>query len=258
MGRRTIVRGAFGSEYAWRPSWRFWERLYVRVFGFVDLPSRLRARIILPEALALHPRRILDFGCGTGCYSFFLSRDKEVRVFAVDVDSNRIRESHSIVKRLQRKNLVFLSENQNAPLSHLPAGSFDLALAIEVLSCVPHIQKSLQEICRVLKPGGYLLGHIHMLRYLRPHEVNLFNDEVILKLLEGTGFGNIQVTPTFHGMTRKICDFYEKVSHSKLFVTFLFPWLLLVSMCLELKGTPGDYRFFRAQKRKGKDDRHSA
>ena len=245
----------FGSEYAWRPSWGFWERLYVRFFGFVDLHGRLRARLILPEVLAHQPQRILDFGCGTGCYSFDLSRDPGINVCGVEMDSTRIRESDSILERLQRKNLIFSPDGLNGPLTHFPPDHFDLALAVEVFQYVPNIQETLQGIYRVLKPEGYLLGHIPLLGYLRPHEVNLFNDEVILRLLEEAGFGNIRVTPTFDSMSQKICHIYEKISHSKLFVTLLFPWLLMASKCMEVRGAQGDYRFFTAQKPKETDER---
>jgi hypothetical protein len=94
-----------------------------------------------------------------------------------------------------------------------------------------------------------------MFGYLRPHEVNLFNDEMILKLLGEAGFVNIRVTPTFNGMSKKICHIYGKISHSRLFVTLLFPWLLLASRFLEIKGAQGEYRFFTAQKPKETDER---
>jgi SAM-dependent methyltransferase len=249
----TFHFSPFGSEYAFRPVWNLWERLYVRFFGFVDLPGRLRARLILPEILACHPQTILDFGCGTGCYSFYLSRDPGVNVCGVEMDSTRIRESNSILEGLKRKNLTFSPDGQDVPLTHFPTGSFDLALAVEVLQYVPKIQETLQGIYRVLTPGGYFLGHIPMLGYLRPKEMTLFSDGVILRLLEEAGFGNIRLTPTFNGMSQKICHIYEKVSHSKLFVTLLFPWLLLAARCFEIKGNKGDYRFFTAQKPMEKD-----
>jgi ubiquinone/menaquinone biosynthesis C-methylase UbiE len=208
---------------------------------------------MIPEILACQPLNILDFGCGTGCYSFFLSRHQTVRVCGVDVDSTRIHESKTILSCLKRKNLSFFSEDRNAPLSCFPTGNFDLALAVEVLQYVYNIQDTLNEICRVLKPDGYLLGHVPTLGYLRPNEKTLFSDKVILHLLAGTGFRNIRLTPTFHGMTRKICHIYEKVSHSKMVVTFLFPWLLLASRCMEIKAAQGDYRFFTAQKARDKN-----
>jgi ubiquinone/menaquinone biosynthesis C-methylase UbiE len=249
----TFQLSPFGAEYAFRPSWSFWERLYVRVFGFVDFPGRLRARLMIPEIQARRPQNILDFGFGTGCYSFFLSRTQGVKVWGVDVDSNRIHESYSIVNRIQRKDLAFFSEGQNAPLSRFPAGSFDLALAVEVLQYVPKIQEALKGIYRVLKPGGYLLGHVPMLGRLRPTEMTLSSDKVILRLLEEAGFGNIGLTPTFNSVSQKICNIYEKISHSRLLVILLFPLLLLASRCVEIKGAQGEYRFFTAQKPIGKD-----
>jgi ubiquinone/menaquinone biosynthesis C-methylase UbiE len=249
----TFHLSPFGSEYGFRPAWNFWERLYIRVFGFVDLPGRVRARLIVREVLAHRPRRILDFGSGTGCYSFYISRDPGINVCGVEMDSTRVRESDSILERLKRENLTFSPEGQNAPLTHFPADHFDLALAIEVLQYVPNIQETLDGIYRVLKPEGYLLGHIPILGHLRAEEVTLFSDEVILRLLGEAGFGNIRVTPTFHGLTQKICHIYQKVSHSKLFVTLLYPWLLLVSRCMEVKSAQGEYRFFAAQKPMKKD-----
>jgi ubiquinone/menaquinone biosynthesis C-methylase UbiE len=251
----TFCSSPFGAEYAFRPGWKFWERLYVRAFGFVDLPGRVRARLILPEVLAHDPRKILDFGSGTGCYSFYLSRDPGINVCGVEMDSTRIRESDTILERLERKNLTFSAEGQKVPLTQFPAHSFNLALAVEVLQYVPNIQEILEGIYRVLKPEGYLLGHVPMLGYLRPHEMNLFNDEMILKMLGEAGFKNIQVTPTFNGMSRKLCRIYEKISHTKLFVSLLFPWLILASRCLKIKSTKGDYRFFTAQKPMNNDRR---
>jgi SAM-dependent methyltransferase len=248
----TFHLSPFGSEYALRPSWRFWERLYVRVFGFVDLPGRLRARLMIPEILVRHPQKILDYGCGTGCYSFYLSRDPGVNVCGVEMDSTRIGESDSILQGLKRKNLTFSPAGQNGPLIHFPPAHFDLALAVEVLQYVPEIQEALKGIYRVLKPGGYLLGHVPTLGYLRPKEMTLFRDEVILPLLEEAGFVDIRLTPTFNGQSRKICHIYEKISHSKLFVSLLFPWLLLASSWMEIKGIQGEYRFFTAQKPIGK------
>jgi ubiquinone/menaquinone biosynthesis C-methylase UbiE len=238
----------FGSEYALRPSWNLWERLYVRFFGFVDLPGRLRARLILREVLAHRPQNILDFGSGTGCYSFYLSRNPGMNVCGVEMDSTRIRESDTILERLERKNLAFSADGQKVPLTQFRAHSFDLALAVEVLQYVPNIQKTLQGIYRVLKPGGHLLGHIPMLGYLRPTEMTLFRDDVILRMLKEAGFGNIRLAPTFNGMSQKICHIYEKISHSRFLVTLLFPWLLLASKCMKVKGSQGEYRFFTAQK----------
>jgi ubiquinone/menaquinone biosynthesis C-methylase UbiE len=245
----------FGSEYSFRPAWNFWERLYIRSFGFVDLPGRLRARLILPEVMAHRPRRILDFGCGTGCYSFYLSRDPGINVCGVEMDSTRTRESDTILERLGKKNLTFSADGQKLPLAQFPAHSFDLALAVEVLQYVPDVHKTLKGIYRVLKPEGYLLGHVPMLGYLRPTEMTLFRDDLILHLLEEAGFGNIRLTPTFNGMSQKICHIYEKISHSKLFVTILFPWLLLASRFIAIKGAKGEYRFFTAQKPMEKDRR---
>ncbi len=42
----------FGSEYSESPRWGLPERLYIRFFGTVDLPSRMRARRITGVAIS--------------------------------------------------------------------------------------------------------------------------------------------------------------------------------------------------------------
>jgi SAM-dependent methyltransferase len=244
----TLLSRPFGTEYAWRPTWRLLERYYVRTFGLVDLPGRLRARVVMQESLLLHPRKVLDLGSGTGCYSFYLGRLPDVQVSGVEINNTRISESCHIAERLERNNVKFYLGTEDAHLKSFSSESFDMALAIEVLQYLPDVKLTLKEIYRVLMPGGYLLGHVPVLGHLRPTETILFDDEKIQQMLAEANFEIVRFGRTFGGIVRKLCAAYDRISRSRVLVELLFPFFLLASRPFKVEATKGDYRFFVARK----------
>ena len=243
-----LLSRPFGAEYAWRPTWGRLERYYVGTFGLVDLPGRLRARIVMQESRLLQPRKVLDLGSGTGCYSFYLGRLPEVEISGVEINNTRISESSHISNRLERNNINFYLGTENAHLKSFSSENFDMALAIEVLQYLPDVKLTLNEIYRVLKPGGHLLGHVPVLGYLRPTETILFDDKKIQHLLTEANFQIVRIAPTFSGVIRKLCAAYDRISRSRVLVELLFPFFLLASRPFKVEATKGDYRFFVARK----------
>lgn len=81
---------AFGTEYAVDPRWGSLQRRFIQFFGMVDLPTRVRARAISQILRNVSCTNFLDFGAGTGVYSFFITRDPECSGLAIDVDSDRV------------------------------------------------------------------------------------------------------------------------------------------------------------------------
>lgn len=218
------------------------------MFGLLDLPNRLRAGIVIRELNGLKAGRILDLGSGTGCYSFYLSRDLRLEVVGVEVDEGRISESSQIAKGLGRGNLKFLCGNATECVKNFSSGMFDAALAIEVLQYLSDVASILQETYRVLTPGGYLLGHVPVLGCLRPQERTLFNDDKIQHILSKANYQVVKIIPTFGGIPRKLCGLYDRLSRSRMAVGVLFPFILLASMVLQVENPNGDYRFFVARK----------
>ena len=76
-------------------------------------------------------------------------------------------------------------------------GSFDCALAVEVLQYVENPLLTLKEFCRVLTPGGCIVGHVPVLGYLREYEQTLFDDVNLPAMLRESGFEDISITGTF-------------------------------------------------------------
>jgi ubiquinone/menaquinone biosynthesis C-methylase UbiE len=98
---------------------------------------------------------ILDAGCGSCAKSVLLAK-RGFRVMgsdfsqrALDLAANTVRE-HGVADRisLQREDLTDLS---------FPNDQFKYAICWGVLMHVPHVQKALSELSRVLAPGGQLV-----------------------------------------------------------------------------------------------------
>jgi len=90
--------------------------------------------------------RVLDLGCGNGCYTAELAR-RAAYVCGVDLQMPHLKAFRQAIPRLQAaaEDLPFASE------------SFDAVTMIEVLEHTDRDSQVLKECFRVLKPGGFLV-----------------------------------------------------------------------------------------------------
>jgi len=107
----------------------------------------IRHELVSPQA-----RRILDIACGTAFYSRDLYADQNI--FYCGVDSSPVYVSYA-VKNFSGGHFI-IGDAFSLPIA---SGSFDRALSLGFLHHIDDRQVShvLQEIHRVLKPGGTLL-----------------------------------------------------------------------------------------------------
>jgi SAM-dependent methyltransferase len=115
-----------------------------------------RRRIVL-ALLAAHlsrreggGRRILDLGCGTGTMLAHLRRFGEVQ--GVDADERAVKFCRS-----RGEDRVQLLRARTLPF---PDHTFDLVTALDVLEHIEDDEGALQEVARVLRPGGTLLATV--------------------------------------------------------------------------------------------------
>lgn len=99
-------------------------------------------------------KKVLDYGCGSG-YGTALISDACAHITGIDISAEAIVHAKS---HFSAENLSFLQIEQveKAPLP-FPDASFDVVLSFQVIEHVADVPAYLQEIYRVLSPGGYVL-----------------------------------------------------------------------------------------------------
>jgi len=113
----------------------------VNTFGFAALERLLLQTDLRPGAA------LLDAGCGTGTNSVWLAK-RGFKVTGADFSEFALSEVEGEGIDYRREDLTALS---------LEDASFDAVICIGVLMHIPDVEKALQELVRVLRPGGYLI-----------------------------------------------------------------------------------------------------
>lgn len=102
------------------------------------------------------PKRILDVGCGIGGTSRYLAKKfPEAQIEGITLSPNQVRRATELAKERGIDNASF-SMMDALSMSHAD-GQFDLVWACESGEHMPDKKKYVEEMTRVLKPGGQLV-----------------------------------------------------------------------------------------------------
>lgn len=120
-----------------------------------SLPRKLGQRFFeIPMfkrmGLALQDKDILEIGCGSGYGAFLLSTFKPKNYIGLDVMEEQI----ALAKK-QYPQFQFIVQSAE-DLTQFADASKDVVIIFGVLHHIPNWRKALDEISRVLKPGGSL------------------------------------------------------------------------------------------------------
>jgi SAM-dependent methyltransferase len=124
-------------------------RLMRRARGFAGIGTAHDARIpLVEEVVAARPHRVLEVGCGWGELAEWVARETGAEVVAIDLSPRMV--------ELARERGV---EALQADVQALPFADaeFDLVIAAWMLYHVPDLARGLDEIARMLEPGGTLV-----------------------------------------------------------------------------------------------------
>jgi ubiquinone/menaquinone biosynthesis C-methylase UbiE len=128
------------------------------------LDSNYRRRIQPPEQLIERSgikkgMQVLDLGCGPGAFTPFIARTvgENGRVYAFDIQSKMLEQLRNKLSKPENKGIknIKLIEG-NAYELPFDDNYLDLVNMVTVLQEIPDRNRALQEVKRVLKPGGLL------------------------------------------------------------------------------------------------------
>jgi phosphatidylethanolamine/phosphatidyl-N-methylethanolamine N-methyltransferase len=130
-----------------------WARLYDLIFDLPFHPGRLAAARAAAAAAGA-AGDVLVVGVGTGLELGLLP--KSLRVTGIDLSAPMLAIARERVARKALRQVKALQVMDAAALE-FPPGRFDVALAPYVMSVVPSPARTLDEMLRVLKPGGQIV-----------------------------------------------------------------------------------------------------
>lgn len=93
----------------------------------------------------------LEVGCGSGAVSLFCAQTYPLKVTAIDVDPDMIRTAQA-----DARGKITLAVADSTRLTFADE-SFDIVLSFGVMHHIPNWLDALEEMRRVLKPGGYFI-----------------------------------------------------------------------------------------------------
>jgi phosphatidylethanolamine/phosphatidyl-N-methylethanolamine N-methyltransferase len=132
-------------------AYRRWAGVYDTAFGRISSSGRLRA---VERINGLPGRDVLEVGVGTGLSLPHYRSDK--RITGIDLSREMLEKAQERVDRERLLNVVALRE-MNAEATDFTDRSFDVVVGMFVASVVADPRRLLQEMRRLVRPGGNIL-----------------------------------------------------------------------------------------------------
>ena len=140
---------------------------------------------------------MLDIGCGGGAtLKRLLKRSKNSQVYGIDISEESVAKARKENAALLDKR-VFVTQGSAEELPYKDE-TFDLVTAVETVYFWPNLPDCLQEVCRVLKPGGKFAIMVEVVDNDSKWTdlcdgMTAYSPEQLKQLLDDAGFANIAI-----------------------------------------------------------------
>lgn len=145
-----------------RRAYKRWAPVYDATFGKV-VEAGVRQTVALANK---YDGRLLEVGVGTGLALPLYK--PSLRVTGIDLSPDMLQRARERAAKSRLRNIEALAEMDATALS-FPDRSFDITVAMYVMTVVPDPEKVVHEIARVTRPGGVaiIVNHFSVERGLR-------------------------------------------------------------------------------------------
>jgi len=140
---------------------------------------------------------ILDIGCGGGAtLQRLLKRSKDAQVYGIDISKESVAKAKKVnAEVLDKQVFVTLGSAEKLPYED---EKFDLVTAVETVYFWPNLPDCLQEVRRVLKPGGKFAILVEVVdsdsKWTSVVEgMTAYSPENLKKLLNDAGFTQTEI-----------------------------------------------------------------
>jgi ubiquinone/menaquinone biosynthesis C-methylase UbiE len=143
---------------------------------------------------------VLDYGCGTGAFTYKISKFTKKKVFGVDLSKEFIKCSKKFFKNKTNK-LIF--KKIDGIKTNFDTGQFDKILMVDVIHHLESIDTVFKELKRILKKDGKILVY----------EPNLLNPLIfVIHLIDKNENGLLKVG--IENRYKEICKRHQmKIEH---------------------------------------------
>ena len=167
---------------------QYGEKKLINVSSFPFLRKKLKKYDLSREDLVLElldnaKGKLLDVGCGNGLLIFRVRR-KFNEIYGIDISPTRIKKTQELAEhKFPNDNKINFFVCDINKVINFPKEMFDTATCIAVLEHIFDPYFVVNEICRILKPGGIFILEVPNIAYVKYRIRLLFGKLPVTSLL---------------------------------------------------------------------------